>query len=303
MFAIRRSSAEALPGRYSISILGLKGREVRSDRTFCKPHQSPGAGYRVDYACSSCRRRRPSRCLGEARVAKWIRSSLARSAGSPPLLHGNLRTRGHRAPPKAERCDPLALVRDVAGSSRPAGWNRTRSISAMVPSTLGGRHRRHRSSAGPGGGDYYAPRVALRAARELVVYLKRSGGQEQYSGPALSRWRRPTRSPPSASGSRSHLPPVFPWKHSLGVRALSSPVLPPVPEAFRQTPWPFVEDLRLGQARERLATSTTLSESLAASVGFSEPGFPSAGLSRRRYGLPPTAYREEICGLGPRPRT
>jgi transcriptional regulator GlxA family with amidase domain len=142
----------------------------------------------------------------------------------------------------------------------------------------------------------YGPEVALRAAREMVVYLKRSGGQEQYSEPL--RFQVESTEPIAALGVwvRGHL------RHDLSVDALARRVaLSPrqfnrrFVRAFKQTPATFVEDLRLGEARQRLASTKTAIESVAASVGFAS-GDSFRRAFERRFGIAPTIYRRRFTG-------
>jgi transcriptional regulator GlxA family with amidase domain len=50
----------------------------------------------------------------------------------------------------------------------------------------------------------YGPRVALAVARELVVFLKRSGGQKQYSEPLEFQLTQPIASRPGVMDGRTH---------------------------------------------------------------------------------------------------
>jgi transcriptional regulator GlxA family with amidase domain len=142
----------------------------------------------------------------------------------------------------------------------------------------------------------YGSEVALRAAREMVVYLKRSGGQEQYSEPL--RFQVESTEPIAALGAwiRGHL------RHDLSVEALAGrAALSPrqfnrrFVRAFKQTPAAFVEELRLGEAQQRLATTKTAIESVAASVGFAS-GDSFRRAFERRFGIPPTIYRRRFAG-------
>lgn len=138
--------------------------------------------------------------------------------------------------------------------------------------------------------------VALRTAREMVVYLKRSGGQEQYSEPL--RFQTESTDSIAALGPwiRGHL------KQDLSVEALARRAsLCPRQfnrrfiRSFKQTPAAFVEDLRLGEARQRLTTTKTSIDSVATSVGFgSADSFRRA--FERRFGIPPTVYRRRFAG-------
>ncbi|MFN7942143.1 MAG: helix-turn-helix domain-containing protein [Thermoanaerobaculia bacterium] len=133
--------------------------------------------------------------------------------------------------------------------------------------------------------------AALAVARELVVYLKRSGGQEQYSEPL--RFQVESADPVAELDAwiRGHL------RCDLSLEALAARVhLCPrqlsrrFVRVFSRTPAAYVEDLRLGEARRRLATKGATIETVAASVGFrSADAFRRA--FERRFGLAPSAYR------------
>jgi len=137
----------------------------------------------------------------------------------------------------------------------------------------------------------YGPRVALSVARELVVFLKRSGGQTQYSEPLAFQINSADRFADLAPWMLSHL------RNDLSLEALARRVaLSPrhfarrFKNAFGGTPAAFVENLRLDEARRRLIERTQKIESIAASVGFqSDDVFRRA--FQRRFGVNPSSYR------------
>jgi transcriptional regulator GlxA family with amidase domain len=137
-------------------------------------------------------------------------------------------------------------------------------------------------------------RVALAVARELVVYLKREGGQEQYSEPLQFQ-----------TGSEDRLAELVPWiagnlRADLSVEALAGKAcLCPrhfsrrFRDAFGATPADFVKRLRLDEARRRLAQRSSSIEQVADSVGFhSADSFRRA--FERRFGTNPSSYRERF---------
>jgi transcriptional regulator GlxA family with amidase domain len=142
-------------------------------------------------------------------------------------------------------------------------------------------------------------RTALAVARELVVYLKRPGGQEQYSEPlrfqALSAGRRSAGFADLIAWILGHL------QQDLSVQALASRA-GQSPRHFSRcftaavgsTPGEFVEMARLDAVRDRLGASSRTIDSIAASVGFR-----SADVMRRRFaarfGLSPSSYRERFA--------
>ncbi|HEY6953290.1 MAG TPA: GlxA family transcriptional regulator [Bacteroidota bacterium] len=140
----------------------------------------------------------------------------------------------------------------------------------------------------------FGPKVALAVARELVVYLKRPGGQEQFSEPLQYQSETTDAFADLTAWMRGHL------RQNLSVRALAERAcLSPrhfsrrFKDVFGNTPATFVEDLRLGQARERLTIPAQTIENVAASVGFgSADAFRRA--FERRFGVKPSTYRKHF---------
>jgi len=138
--------------------------------------------------------------------------------------------------------------------------------------------------------------AALAVARELVVYLKRPGGQNQFSELLQYQVSATDRFGELATWIQSHL------RTDLSVEALASRVfLSPrqfaraFKDEFGTTPAAFVEDARLAEANRRLSASghSTSLKALARSVGYaSEDVFRRA--FERRFGTTPSAYRERF---------
>jgi len=135
-------------------------------------------------------------------------------------------------------------------------------------------------------------------ARELVVYLKRPGGQEQFSEPLRFQ-----------TGSTDPFADLVAWmaghlRHDLSVEVLAERAcLCPrhfsrrFKSAFGSTPATFVEDLRLNEACQRLVGSSQTIEGVASSVGFkSADSFRRA--FERRFGVAPGAYRSRFAPHG-----
>jgi transcriptional regulator GlxA family with amidase domain len=140
----------------------------------------------------------------------------------------------------------------------------------------------------------YGAALALAVARDLVVYLKRSGGQRQYSQPLRLQVRAGDRFADLAVWMAEHL------DQDLSVEALAARVgLSPrqfarrFSEAFGASPGQQVESLRLDAARELLINASASVESIAAAVGFkSDDVFRRA--FDRGFGLSPTEYRRRF---------
>jgi transcriptional regulator GlxA family with amidase domain len=147
----------------------------------------------------------------------------------------------------------------------------------------------------------YGPRVAMTVARDLVVYLKRSGGQEQYSEPLQFQTQSVSRLSDLATWIVSHL------GQDLSVEALAAKAcLCPrhfcrrFKAEFGCTPADFVERLRLDEARRRLSTGDNSIENVGLSVGFkSADAFRRA--FERRLQINPRDYRRRFGTAGKTP--
>lgn len=133
--------------------------------------------------------------------------------------------------------------------------------------------------------------VALTAARELVVFMKRPGGQEQYSEPLQFQVESADGTAEVAAYIRSHLSrdlsvDVLAHFAHLSYRQFSRRFK----AAFHSSPAAYVEAVRLDEARTRLCETRCNIDQLAASVGFgSDDAFRRA--FERRFGVSPTHYR------------
>jgi Transcriptional regulator containing an amidase domain and an AraC-type DNA-binding HTH domain len=149
----------------------------------------------------------------------------------------------------------------------------------------------------------YGSRAALAVARELVVYLKRSGGQEQYSEPLRFQTQSVSRLSELTTWMLSHL------NEDLSVEALAAKAcLCPrhfsrrFKIEFGNTPAEFAERLRLDEARRRLSIADNSVENVGTSVGFkSADAFRRA--FERRLGINPSDYRRRFTSDAKVPRT
>ena len=141
----------------------------------------------------------------------------------------------------------------------------------------------------------HGPSVALGVARELVMYLKRPGGQEQYSEPLQFQIESSDSFADLSAWLIGHL------DHDLSVEALAARTnLCPrqfsrrFKRGFGTTPGTYVEDLRLNEARRRLSIPSTSIEAVASSVGFrSSDAFRRA--FERRFDITPSSYRHRFA--------
>lgn len=141
----------------------------------------------------------------------------------------------------------------------------------------------------------YGRKVALAVARELVVYLKRPGGQEQFSEPLQFQMQSTDSLTDLAVWIASHLNQDL----SIDVLAERACLCPRhftrrFKQAFGTTPAAFVEDLRLTEARQRLARKNLGIDQVAASIGFrSAKAFRRA--FERRFGVNPSNYQQRFA--------
>jgi len=143
----------------------------------------------------------------------------------------------------------------------------------------------------------YGQQVSLAVARQLVVYLKRSGGQEQYSEPLRFQMESVSRFSELATWVHTHL------NDDLSVEALAGRACL-CPRHFSRrfktevgtSPANFVERLRLDEARSRLSNCDNSVENVGLSVGFkSADAFRRA--FERRFGVAPSDYRGRFSSI------
>jgi transcriptional regulator GlxA family with amidase domain len=141
----------------------------------------------------------------------------------------------------------------------------------------------------------YGARVALAVARELVVYLKRPGGQEQYSEPLQFQTQSISRLSELGTWMLSHLHEDLSVETLAAKACLSSRQFSRRFKAeFATTPADFVERLRLDEARRRLSNGDNSVENVGISVGFrSASAFCRA--FERRLGVNPRGYRRRFA--------
>jgi transcriptional regulator GlxA family with amidase domain len=137
-------------------------------------------------------------------------------------------------------------------------------------------------------------KAALRVARDLVVYLKRPGGQDQYSEPLRFQTMATDRLAELASWIATN-PQCDLSITVLADRACLSPrhFVRRFKAAFGQSPGAFVQDRRLDEARRRLSAENLSIDAIAASVGFqSADAFRRA--FRHRFRITPGRYRRNF---------
>ncbi len=138
------------------------------------------------------------------------------------------------------------------------------------------------------------PVRALAVARELVVYMKRQGGQTQFSEPLKLQIASRDRLGALADYVTSNLErdlsvPLLAKRLGLSPRQLTRLCR----SELDRSPAAIVLQLRLDESRRRLLEPSAGVEQVAASIGFaSADAFRRA--FERRFGLNPSAFRERF---------
>jgi len=139
--------------------------------------------------------------------------------------------------------------------------------------------------------------LSLYVARDLVVYLKRAGGQRQYSAPLRFQIRAGDRFALLAGWMADHLAEDL----SVNILADQAEISPRqftrrFKQVFGVSPAHQVELLRLDAAREHLIGSKAPIGMIAGLVGFrSDDAFRRA--FDRRFGVPPGDYRQRFAPI------
>jgi transcriptional regulator GlxA family with amidase domain len=203
----------------------------------------------------------------------------------------------------------LAATGLLGGRRVTTHWRFTRDIACRYPNlrvdhnTLFIKDGQFYTSAGATAGidlalslieEDYGPRVSLGVARDLVVYLKRSGGQEQYSEPLQFQTDSISRLSELTTWILSHL------NADLSVETLATKACLCSRQFGRRfkaevgvTPAEFVERARVDEARRRLSTTDNTIENVAASVGFKSTDVFRRTFERR-LGIRPTEFRRRF---------
>ena len=279
---------------YDVVMLGLTRKPFTAESGIVfKPHRGLDAKVDLDTLIvpGGCGLRNPRL---NAKVVSWVRANAPRIRRVASVCTGIY---------------GLAATGLLDGRRATTHWRFARDVAekfpavALEPDALFLKDGPFYTSAGVTAGidlalalieeDLGAP-AALAVARELVVYLKRPGGQEQFSEPLQFQIESTDKLAELASWMRGHL------RGDLSVEALAARAcLCPrqftrrFPRVFQRTPAAFVEDLRLAEAQKRLSMRSITVEGVAASVGFrSADAFRRA--YERRFGISPTRYRRQF---------
>src|SRR6266581_6064170 len=144
----------------------------------------------------------------------------------------------------------------------------------------------------------YGRQIALKLARELVVHLKRSGEQEQYSEALQFQVQSCDRFADLPAWILCNLNQDLSVE-TLAQKACMSPrnFARLFKDAFGKAPAAFVVGARISEARRRLRVPRNSIESVATSVGFQRTDVFSRAFERQ-VGCRPSTYRARL-GITP----
>jgi transcriptional regulator GlxA family with amidase domain len=141
----------------------------------------------------------------------------------------------------------------------------------------------------------YGPSLSLGVARELVVYLRRPGGQAQFSEPLKFETENADR----ISDVAKWISTNFTKRITVELLAERAGMCPRhfarrFKQSFGVTPAEFVEGVRLAEARRRLAASARNIDRVAQSLGYRSTSVFRLAFERR-FGVAPSAYRKRFA--------
>ncbi len=228
-----------------------------------------------------------------------------------------LRQRHRRVRRIASVCTGVYALAEAGlldGSTVTTHWRHAPALAARYPAlrvdadAIFLRNGRIYTSAGISAGidlalalvaEDHGPALALAVARELVVHVKRDGGQRQYSAPLAFQTAAGDRLGELAAWMLRHLDGDLSVERlaercSMSRRQLSRRFL----DAFGLSPAHYVERLRIDEARQRLSESRASVDRIAAAVGFrSVDVFRRA--FERQVGIAPAHYRARFRAAPP----
>jgi transcriptional regulator GlxA family with amidase domain len=279
---------------YEVQVLGLSRRRfVAESGVIFHPHTTLPAAPQLDTILIPGGKGLRRAATNQA-VAEWVRTRASQTRrivsvctgiyglAASGLLDGRRVTTHWRFAADVARCFPKLKVEPSAIFLRDENFYTSAGVTAGIDLALALIE------------EDLGPSVALAVARDLVVYLKRPGGQEQFSEPLQFQTQANDRLTELASWIASN-PKRDLSVATLARRACLSPrhFVRRFKDAFGQPPGLFVQDHRLDEARRRLAAANLSVEAIAASVGFrSTDAFRRA--FRRRFRITPGKYRRRF---------
>jgi transcriptional regulator GlxA family with amidase domain len=293
--ALREDGKGNLERCYDVVVLGLTRRAFRTESglTFL-PITTLDAAPKLDTIIipGGCGLRVPAI---NRKVADWIvaRAKMTRRVASvctgiyglaaTGLLDGRRVTTHWRFATDVARCFPALKMNPNALFIRDGQFYTSAGITAGIDLALAMIE------------EDFGSKVALAAAREMVVYLKRAGGQEQYSEPLQFQAQSSDRFAELVAWMTNN-PTAAMSVEDLARRASLSPrqFFRRFKQHFGASPAVFVETLRLNEARRRLSAGETSIDHVAESVGFNGADSFRRAFTRR-FRVTPSKFRKNFA--------
>lgn len=293
--AVRDNGKGKLERCYEVVVIGLnRGTFATESGLVFQPTATLGTAPKLDTLIipGGCGLRRPevNRKVGDwivarAKTTRRVASVCTGIYGLAPtgLLNGREVTTHWRFAADVARCFPALKMKANALFVKDGPFYTSAGVTAGIDLALALIE------------EDFGSKIALRVAREMVVYLKRSGGQEQYSEPLQFQTNSSDRFAELVTWMTNH-PTEEMSVEILARRASLSPrqFFRRFKEHFGSSPAAFVETLRLNEARRRLSAGEPSIDSVAESVGFNgADSFRRA--FERRFRVSPSKYRRSFA--------
>jgi transcriptional regulator GlxA family with amidase domain len=291
------SATERVPGAYAVELVTPGGGHVRCSSGLRIAAEALPEPAPMDTLLVLGGEDMPMTAKDPA-VRRWVAASAAQAERTVSICTGAFVLAaaglldGRRATTHWTRCDDLArmhprvIVEPDRIFTRDGPIGTSAGVSAGIDLTLAlveedlGRE------------------VALDVARAMVVYLRRPGGQSQFSAQLAGQL-----------ATRQGLRELQAWiadhlEEDLSVSALAKRAYMSernFGRAFRRetglTPAAYVEALRVERARTALQETEAPTETIARLCGFGSAEVMRRAF-QRRLGVPPTVYRERFAATG-----
>jgi transcriptional regulator GlxA family with amidase domain len=293
--AFRDNGRGKLEPCYEVTIIGLTKRAFRTESGLVfQPTATLESAPKLDTLIvpGGCGLREPA---VNRKVADWIlarRSATRRIASvctgiyglaATGLLDGRTVTTHWRFVADVARCFPKLKMKPNALFVKDGQFYTSAGVTAGIDLALALIE------------EDFGSKIALAAAREMVVYLKRSGGQEQYSEPLQFQTNSSDRFAELVAWMTNN-PTAKMSVETLARRASLSPrqFFRRFKEHFGSSPAMFVETLRLNEARRRLSAGEPSIDHVAEAVGFT--GVDSFRRAfTRRFRVTPSKFRRNFA--------
>jgi transcriptional regulator GlxA family with amidase domain len=321
----RRIVFVAGPGTEILDLVGPLQVFARASDMYCREHPGARPIYSIEVVSTSSKRSLMANCgvrFSAHKTFRHVRGKIDTLlvAGGDAIEQNQINSavvrwlkkiagRAHRVGSVCTGAMLLARAGLLDGRRATTHWNWCQTLLKRAPRTdvdpdpIFIRDENVYTSAGVTAGmdlalalveEDYGSRLALQVARNLVLYLRRPGGQSQFSA-ALSLQstdRKPLRELEAWVLDNLNKPLTVP---ALAQRVAMSPrnFARVFTKEMKTTPAKFIERLRVEAARRRLEESQNSMESIATECGFGTVN-SMRNVFQRTLKIPPGQYRRHF---------